>query len=437
MLRLAVVLLLAMIAPVPGPGATNNPDRPVDYFIIVTGGEILEGAFADSHTLFITKTLRPLGLRCVGMMIVDDLDEDLRSGLRYATNKADLVLTTGGLGPTDNDITRQTLAKFSGIPVREEPELLKEMSRRLNTPVEQLRANLRRQTETPTRGAFLKNRQGTAAGLVFDMDTATIIALPGPPRELQPMVREELAPYLSRRFGLRSNGASVTLRFLGLGQSQIDQTIKEHLPMAPGIRTSSQFENGRVDFTFSLPDDSPDARAKLTALRNELYKHLGGHIYADDSTTLEETVAAILQQNKGTLALAEIGSAGALSAALGKVAAKEQILAGDWVAPAEAVLYRTLKCPPEQWRQWPDGLPRLKETARLIAAQTEATHALVVGPAVRQAANGADEIIAVLRAPGDRWESQTFYLRGTDDVARGHLVSQLLGFLWKKVPPSP
>ena len=272
--------------------AVKQPDnRTVDYTIIVTGHELLTGVYPDGHTHFLTRTLRPLGLRCVGSMSVDDQSADIKQALQFACGRSQLVIVTGGLGPTDSDITRDVLSEFTGIPLQEHPEVLQAMEQRFNTPRDKLRANLRRQTRVPTRGTYLKNSSGSAVGLVFETDTALIVALPGPPRELQPMVRDELVPELARRFGTRTVGCSVTIRFIGIGQSQIDQTMKEHMHLLDDVLETSQFEAGRVDFTFALPNDRPEDRARLEELRKEFHQHLGDFIYADDATTtLEDCV---------------------------------------------------------------------------------------------------------------------------------------------------
>lgn len=416
----------------PAPAPENPGDRRLDYFIIVTGSEILGGAFPDSHTHFITRALRPCGLRCVGSMTVDDLDEDLRAGLRYATNKASLVIVTGGLGPTDNDITRQTLSKFTGIPLREHPEVLAQMERRFSTPAGQLRANLRRQAQTPVGGAHLNNAGGTAVGLVFDAHPLTIVALPGPPRELQPMVQNELIPLLAKRFGVRANGAAITLRFLGLGQSQIDETIKTRMKLPPGTITTSQFEGGRVDFTFSLPDNSDAARKELEALKQDFHTHLGGHIYAEGETTLEETVLAQFERKKASLVLIELGSRGALAAALGQIDSSDRVIVADWMAASETNLFRALNIPEAKWSGLPAGLPRLKALAAMAADQHQATHVLLVGPATPRAA-GAKSMSVLFKAPRSDWEVQDMQLRGSGDSAQSYLVTQILKFLWERM----
>ena len=139
--------------------------QPTRYVLVVTGRELLSGIYADGHTFFITQTLRPLGLQCVGSMSVDDKQKDLTAALEYAADKAPLIIVTGGLGPTDNDITRQALSDFTQITLKEDPEVLHRMARRFGVSPAQLRANLRLQAQVPTRGTYLKNPNGTAVGL--------------------------------------------------------------------------------------------------------------------------------------------------------------------------------------------------------------------------------------------------------------------------------
>jgi len=415
----AVLLCLVLAASV---GWSQPSAKPaVRYRIVVTGGELLAGAYADGHTFFITKTLRPLGLRCVGSLCVDDRAEDIREALRFATDGADLVIVTGGLGPTDNDVTREALRDFTGIALQEHPDVLAAMAKRFNVPPAELRANLRRQTPTPIQGTYLKNANGTAVGLVFETKTHVVVALPGPPRELQPMVSDELVPYLSRRFGTRLPGASITLRFVGLGQSQIDQTIKDHVPLPADIVTSSQFEGGRVDFTFSLPGDTPQDRAKLNELKNKIVDRLGDSIYAqDDATTLETCVMKLLQTRRITLAVAEVGSGGALASALNAAEGTHEPFIGAYVAPTAERLHQMLghSAPPGEELS-------VESLAREAAATASSQWAIAVGD-IRLNAAGASFVDVAFRLPDDRIERRQMRLSGTGESSRARLVTELL-----------
>jgi len=429
-----VVLLWAVVvrlgAAAESPSA--SPRQPVDYMIVVTGGEILAGAYADSHTLFLTRTLRPLGLRCVGSISLDDKREEIQEGLRFAAGRARLVIVTGGLGPTDNDVTRETLSEFTGIALEEQPDVLAEMERRFKVPRDQLRPNLRKQTRVPIRGAYLKNASGSAVGLVFDWDRAMIVALPGPPRELQPMARDELVPLLRRRFGTRLPGCSLTLRFVGVGQSQIDHTLKEHAPLPPDVTTFSTFEGSRVDFTFALPDDTPQDRARLEQLKRNILESLGDYVYAEGETTLEEHVASLLENRGTTLALAEVGSGGALEAALGGAERAPKVLAGACAAPTEEKLRRLLRVPDAKWSASTASAERAGLLASAAAEATGSPWAVAVGGVQQEPAGGRFLEIA-LRLPDGRLEHQRVNLRGSGDSARAALVTQLLDQLRRRL----
>ncbi|MBP7051239.1 MAG: CinA family protein [Phycisphaerae bacterium] len=418
-----VLFWLSMAAGVALPQESVAP--PVRYMVVVTGGELLAGAYADGHTFFLTRTLRPLGLQCIGSMAVDDRAADLKDALRFAADRAGLVIVTGGLGPTDNDITRETLRDFTGIALREHPDVLVAMARRFNVPPDQLRTNLRRQTHTPERGTYLKNAGGTAVGLVFEMDDRVVVALPGPPRELQPMVRDELVPYLSRRFGVRPPGASITLRFVGLGQSQIDQTLKDHVPLPDDVTTGSQFEGGRVDFTFSLPQDTPEDRARLAELGDKIAQHLGAFLFARDATTsLETCVMQLLEMRGETIALAEVGTGGALAAALNGAQGTHEVLIGAYIAPTTERLHQMLGGPrrPGETAAHTDDVERLAQEAAAIAGSR---WVVATGESLRDAM-GNCLVPVVFRSPDGRVESRQIPVSGTADAARARLVTELL-----------
>jgi len=403
------------------------------YMIIVTGGELLAGAYADGHTQFITKTLGPLGLRCVGSMCVDDSQADIEEALRFAGAKADLIIVTGGLGPTANDVTRQALCAFTKIPLEEHPDVLREMAKRFGVPPADLRENLRRQTQTPTQGTYLKNRSGTAIGLVFEQPRTTIVALPGPPHELQPMVTDELIPYLSRRFGTRSPGCSITLRFVGLGQSQIDQTLKEHVPLPSDCTTSSSFEGGRVDFTLSLPDDTPQDRAKLEEIKQKIAANLGENIYAYDRTSLEECVVRQLARRGQTVALAEVATGGSLAAALTAADGAERVLAGAYTAPTEQILSRLLA--DSRGGKSATDPATIEQLANAAAEAANSDLAVAVGQA-RQNDGGASYIEVAFKLP-DGTKSRRLPLQGTVQSARDRLVTQLLDDFRRRLASQP
>jgi nicotinamide-nucleotide amidase len=436
MKRLPLPLLLSLALPFAGQGADAKPaaaaTRPLDYVLVVTGGELLEGAYPDAHTHFLTRTLRPLGCRCVGSLTVDDNREDIQQALRFATNKAPLVIVTGGLGPTPNDITRETLSEFTGIPLREQPEVLADMERRFNQSRDQLRPNLRRQTLVPARGGHLKNATGTAVGLIFDAGPMTIVALPGPPRELQPMARDELVPFLQRRFGARALGSSLTLRFVGAGQSLISQTIKDRVAVGPDVTITSFFEGSRVDFTFSLPGDTAEDRARLQRLAAEVRQHLAEYLYADDGSSLEEIVVKKLQRRGGALVLVEVGGGSQLAVALNGVAGTGKLLAGAYSAPSAEAVARLLQIPAERLATWAGGAEKARGLATAAAQLTRSQTAIAVGP-VESDDKGGKQVWVALQLAEDRWDTTRLAVGDSGEIARASLTTQILDRLRRQL----
>jgi nicotinamide-nucleotide amidase len=372
---------------------------PLDYVVVITGGEILEGLYPDSHTHFLTGTLRPLGGRCLAAVTVDDRAGDLIEALHFAVGKAPLVIVTGGLGPTPNDVTREAIAAFSGISLREHEEVLTAMERRFNQSRDQLRPNLRRQALVPSPGSYLPNSAGTAVGLLFNTTNATIMALPGPPRELQPMVEREVVPFLQARFGLRRSGATLTLRFVGLGQSQISQTLQDHLQLPPELVVTSRFDAGRVDFTFSFPGDTEAEKAWLNTMAKTMRDHLGDHLYAENDSSLEEQVIGAFARRGLTLALIEIGTGGHITDSLAQVQNLERVLVGSHVAPTERRLIQLLQLngAPET-----DGEPAV---AAAVAARTRSRSDVAVAIVVPEGGQKPSRGVRVVWVDGGRREA--------------------------------
>jgi nicotinamide-nucleotide amidase len=421
---LITLLLIPILAPWTRSAPASIQEPRNHYTIIVTGGEILAGAYADAHTHFLTRTLSPLGLQCTASLAVDDNPDAIRNALQFAVATSRIVIVTGGLGPTPNDITRETLSEFTQIPLREHPDALAALEKRFGLPRDQLRTNLRRQTLVPIRGHHLNNSSGTAVGLVFDTPETCIIALPGPPRELQPMVRDELLPLLHKKFGVRSPGSSMTLRFVGVGQSSIDQTIHDHLTLPPDLVITSLFQGSRVDFTFSLPTDTDSDRDRLNQLRKVLSDQLEASLYAQDSSSLEQVTLAKLRTRGTSLSVVEIGNRGRLTAALANTPGAEDFLIGSFSTTTISQAARLLGSPSK-----PTPSPNPAKSLALSAARlTGSDLALVVGP-VEPGPDGLGAMQIGLASHNNQWVASRIPLRTTPEVTDPDAVTQILDWL--------
>ncbi len=425
-------VLLAACASAGAGTSAPEPPPDIDYMIVVTGGELLAGEFPDGHTHFLTRTLRPMGLHCVGSMTVDDRRPEIEAALKFACAKAPLVIVTGGLGPTDNDVTRETLEAFTGIALVESETVLSAMERRLDTPRDQMRANLRKQARVPSRGTCLMNANGTAVGLVFEMGEKVIVALPGPPRELEPMARDQLAPYLGRRFGTHPPGCSLTVRFVGLGQSAIDQVLDERVALPKNAILGSRFDGSRVDFTFAMPHDTAGEKAQLDSLKENILRHLGDSIYGFGEDSLEDVVLSALRADARALVIAEIGSGGALAAALNAARGADGVVAAAFSAPSAERLRSMLGIADDAWRGRTSAEDRARSLADAAATAFPGAWTIVTGEKVTDP-SGAHTVPVALRSPDGRLECLSLGSPGTDTAARAALVTQSLDHLRRRI----
>jgi nicotinamide-nucleotide amidase len=304
--------------------------------------------------------------------------------------------------------------------------LLADLARRFGSRPDQLREHLRRQVQVPDRGGSLPNRHGTAVGLIYESKPAVIVALPGPPRELQPMVERELVPWLERRFGVRAPGCSLTLRFVGIGQSAIEQQLRESDAVPPGTWVGSQFEGGRVDYTFTRQLDSADDRARLRELESNVRAILGRHLYATGAVTLEEAAMQGIRAREGRLVLLEVASGGALSAGLTRVPGLRGLVAGAWAAGTELDLRRLLELPPEVApdRDDTDGL--LKAMAHAARQRTSAEWVIAVGEGRSPGPNRPPGVRLAFGGPSDRWIVHSIELREAVEAGRANLLNEVL-----------
>ena len=411
----------------------SDEKPPTPYVLVITGNELLKGIYADGHTQFITSTLNPLGCRCVASLSVGDSEEAMLDALDYASEHGKFIIVTGGLGPTPADITRKTVSKYTGIPIAIDDEILENMSKRFRTPKEKLRENLVRQTYMPTKGSYLQNTVGSAYGLVFDDGGDVVICLPGPPRELQAMVKNALVPYLADRFGIRKIGASLQMRFVGIGESSIDHTIQNEMKLPSELMTEYKFDMGRVDVTFSLPHETPEDHQKLKLLEDELLSHIQEYFYSDDGSTLEAHILKLLQSRKETITLAEIGSDGAIAASLGEVSADDGIYLGGVVAPDHKSILKLLNTGDETAISDEVSEESTVEMAKQICKMIGSDWAI----AVSQVQQEDDRSTVWVAIGSDKKPYQTYQIgtRGRGASAQKRLVTDVLNRLRKRINP--
>lgn len=288
--------------------------------LINTGSELMLGYVLNTHQQWLCGRLAELGYPVARQIAVSDSSEAICDAVATALTRADVIIVTGGLGPTGDDLTRPLIAHLLGANLREDPAVVEHIERFFAMRNRPMPPSTRVQAMVPQGALVLPNAYGTAPGLVMEAGPRPgkalgplLIMLPGPPRELHPMFIDQVAPLLRERRPLEMPFVCRTLKTTGLGESLIEERIG---PILKGL-TDRGLEIGycaRVgDVEIRLSALGNDATALVTDATELVRRTIGKYIYGAGSDTLESVVVRILTERKQTLALAESCTGGAVA----------------------------------------------------------------------------------------------------------------------------
>lgn len=283
--------------------------RPFAAAIIAVGSELLTPGKVDTNSLFITQTLNDLGIAVAFKSIVGDDRAELTAHVAHALQRHRVLILTGGLGPTDDDLTREVVAARLGLAMHEDPELITVMERRFASRGWTMPAVNRRQAQVPEGATVLANPNGTAPGLWLTHDGAVIVLLPGPPREMKPMMAGEVRSRLLALAGdTRLHRRLV--RVSGKGESAVEEVVQpiysRWLAQDPRIETTILAGLGQVELHLVLQStDAARAALVLAVAVAELTAALGQDVVSTDGRGLEAVVGDLLRARGWSVALAE------------------------------------------------------------------------------------------------------------------------------------
>ena len=288
--------------------------------IIAVGTELLTPFRSDTNSLFLTARLNELGIVVRRKSIVGDDAADLGTAVREALDRVDLLVLCGGLGPTDDDLTRETVADVLGRTLIEDPLLVESLRARFAARGWTMPEQNRRQALVPNGAVVLDNPRGSAPGLWLDIGDQIVVLLPGPPRELEPMFAVVAHKRLSRR-AVPERLYRRVLRVTGRGESHVEemsQPVYDRWRQAvPPVATTVLASPGLVELHLSTRTASQDAaRTVLDAATGELAAVLGDHLFSTDGRSLSEVVGELLLGDGFRVAVAESCTAGLVTAEL-------------------------------------------------------------------------------------------------------------------------
>jgi len=287
--------------------------------ILSTGDELTTGRVVDTNSTYIADRLHSLGLEVVAILKVGDTKERLRWALEHGLQLGDLVIGTGGLGPTADDLTTEVVGEYFGRPLKMDDQVATGLKRRFEARGFPWTANNLKQTLFPEGAEIIPNPVGTAPGFRIETaDQKSLIWLSGVPREMEAMMQETVLPWVAQASGGGEEVSAQTFKIHGLTESRLDDILKPVL-LPPEARLS--FRAHYPDLTLRLTlwggQERENKFSKLTARIREL---LGAHVYGEGDVTLEEIVGELLRKKGWTLALAESCTGGAVGHRITRVA---------------------------------------------------------------------------------------------------------------------
>jgi len=288
--------------------------------IIATGSELLSGGVPETNSLFLSEELLSLGIETAFKTVVGDDEKDMEDTLRRAMDRAEVVIISGGIGPTEDDITRKVVAKIVKKRLVLNEDAHKAIHERLAGRGKDVLVANDRQALIPVGARLLRNPVGIAPGFFLFEKDSFIAVLPGVPRELYAMFREELKPALAERASGRLFIRRKVLHTCGISESAVNKAIQDIMRRAePKVGLTAK-ETG-VDIRIIAPGTSAE-QAQSHADRTEavVRERLGDAVYAADGQTMEEVVGALLKQRRLTLAVAESCTGGLIGAQITNIA---------------------------------------------------------------------------------------------------------------------
>ena len=314
--------------------------------ILCVGTELLLGDIVNGNARWLAQKLADLGLPHFRQTVVGDNTDRLMAAVREAAGRCRILITTGGLGPTPDDLTTAALAAAFDTPLEERPELWQEIQAKLSAGGRAVASSNRSQALLPIGADVLPNPLGSAPGMIWSpCPDFTILTFPGVPSEMRSMWVETAEPWLRQNGGASSVFVSRRLHFTGIGESDLAEQVGDLFDSVnPTVAPYAALGDVTLRLTAS-GSSSVQAEALLNPMEEQLLEHTGRFCYGRDDDTLAAVVLRLLGDAGQTLAVAESCTGGALGAALTAVAGSSAVFAGGVIAYSNAVKQQLLGVP--------------------------------------------------------------------------------------------
>ena len=303
--------------------------------IITIGTEILLGDIVDTNAAFLARALRDAGIDLYRKTTVGDNVQRIAQAIQQSIDRSDIILTTGGLGPTVDDPTREAVALAMGVENEFRPELWEQIQERFRRYNRLPTENNKRQAYLPKGATAIENPVGTAPAFVIEQGNRVVLSLPGVPREMEYLLEHAVMPYLRQRFHLKGTIKSRVIHTAGVGESMIDELIAD-LETNSNPTVGMAAHSGQVDVRVTAKADSDEqAEQLIQPIEATIRQRLGDWVYGVDGETLEDVALKHLQRKGWSLVVVEAGLGGLLIRRLAGV--NGLFLGGEMLAELDGI----------------------------------------------------------------------------------------------------
>lgn len=312
--------------------------------IIAVGSELLLGQIANTNARFLSRELASMGIDVYFHTVVGDNADRLKSAIEIAENRADLIIFTGGLGPTKDDLTKETIARHLGKELVIDQEALESIKHYFQRTNREMTENNRKQALVLEGAQILPNDHGMAPGMILESNGHTYILLPGPPKEMEPMFREYGAKALVSEEESSEQIVSRVLRFFGIGEAALETEVIDLIESQSNPTIAPLAGDGEVTLRLTAKHGDPaTAKSMLDQVEKEIQNRVGEHFYGYDDTSLIQELTNCLNDRKLTVAAAESLTGGLFTEEITSVPGSSSVLKGGVVCYSPEVKHTVLK----------------------------------------------------------------------------------------------
>ena len=309
--------------------------------IIAVGTELLLGEILNSDSQFLAQELSKLGIDVFYQTVVGDNEKRLADTIKTALSRSDIVITSGGLGPTHDDITKETLAEAMGAELKLHEPSLRDIEAYFERTGRTMSKTNIKQAIMPVGCIVLKNNNGTAPGGIIEKDGKIAIFLPGPPNEIVPMYKESVAPYLREK----SDGMlfSKTLRIIGIGESSVEEKLSELMKSSTNPTVAPYAKQSEVTLRITAKcKDENEAKLLIEPVEAKIRAELKDAVYGTDDDTIYSVVCEMLKQKNMCVSFAESCTGGLLAQSITSVPGASSVFSQSFVTYANSAKHSLL-----------------------------------------------------------------------------------------------